>query len=162
MQRQMDTTTVTTIEQIYQPGAAWLNDALADIVARQPGYVYLLHLAEPIGQRQSAAARAAHGLPPRQKQNYRPTARHYLGWCKDLAARMQAHQQGNGSRFMAAAKRSGVDFQVVRVWVGDRAWERQLKGRKNAPRLCPICNSPIQRSIFELTPAQIEYELIGF
>jgi hypothetical protein len=159
-----------TIETICNPGLAlagnltWLENALADVEARRalPGYVYLLHLTQPIGRPQTAAERAAHGLPPTNGR-YQPAARHYLGWCKDLAARIQAHKGGYGSRFMAAARRYGVDFEIARVWIGGRDLERQLKRQKNTPRFCPICNQSInQRSLFELTPAQIDYELVPF
>jgi hypothetical protein len=165
MQKRVDTTTIDQIQPgVAVPNAAWLNDALADIEARQqlPGYVYLLHLAQPIGQPQTAEQRAEYGLPPRQVSHYVPRARHYLGWCKDVAARIQAHQGGYGARFMRAAAAAGIEFDVVRVWLGGRDLERRLKNQKNSPRLCPLCNGPVQLSMFELTPAQIEYELIGF
>jgi len=35
---------------------------------------------------------------------------------------------------------SGCAFHCSRTWKGDRALERWLKGQKNAPGLCPICD----------------------
>lgn len=107
------------------------------------GYVYLLHLDRPISDRH--------------------TARHYIGFCSDLAARIQKHERGNGSRFMNVARERGIGFTVVRVWRGDRVFERWLKNKKNAPCLCPVCTKkPVQYTIFDLTPEQIVSELIPF
>lgn len=36
-------------------------------------------------------------------------------------------------------------FRVARTWRGDRNFERRLKNRKNAPRLCPICRGSCGR-----------------
>lgn len=106
------------------------------------GFVYLLHLDKPL---------------PNSPHN-----RHYIGWCKDLAVRVQAHQTGHGSRFMAVAKGAGIGFVIARVWRGDRRFERKLKDRKNAPRLCPLCSTSVQMSLFELSHQGIATELIPF
>lgn len=66
-------------------------------------------------------------------------ARHYIGWAKDLDARMRDHGTTNGSRLLAAAARSGIGWRVVRTWPGDRHLERKLKRRKDAASLCPEC-----------------------
>jgi predicted GIY-YIG superfamily endonuclease len=87
------------------------------------GTIYLIHFERPIGDLQNP-----HGY-----------AQHYLGWTDDLSSRIEAHRSGNGSALMAAVNRAGIDWRVVRVWQGDRALERKLKNRKNAPKLCPIC-----------------------
>lgn len=111
------------------------------------GYVYLIHL---------------HRQLNRGSQRDRRQVRHYIGWCADLAARIQAHERGCGSKFMACVRRVGISFEVVRVWHGNPALERQLKRRKKAATLCPIC-SQIQPDLFrELSPAQIRDELIDF
>ena len=31
-------------------------------------------------------------------------------------------------------------MHLVRVWEGDRNFERRLKNRHNGPHLCPLCN----------------------
>lgn len=68
------------------------------------------------------------------------TAQHYLGYTKRLQDRIEAHRRGQGSRLCAVARERGIDFQVARTWTkGTRRLERQLKARKSAPRLCPIC-----------------------
>lgn len=111
------------------------------------GYVYLIHL---------------HRQLNRGSQRDRRTVKHYIGWCADLAARIQAHERGCGSKFMACVRRVGIGFEVVRVWHGDPALEKKLKRWKKAATLCPIC-SQIQPDLFrELSPAQIRDELIGF
>ena len=83
--------------------------------------VYLLHFDKPIA-------------PGRH------TAQHYLGSCDDLDTRIAQHRAGTGSRLCQVAKERGLSFVVARTWDGDRKLERQLKNRKEAPRLCPICN----------------------
>ena len=74
--------------------------------------VYLIHLDRPL----------AH-------------ARHYLGSTDDLARRLHEHEQGNGSKMLAAVARAGI------TGPGDRAWERRLKRYKKSKRLCPICSA---------------------
>lgn len=152
------------------PNIAWLMQAIDNMAATVPAYagivapdglVYLIHLHAPLGRQQTAEQRARYQLPPRQSQTYIPTAQHYLGWTNDLAARWQSHSLGHGSRFLAAAHRENIPFEIVRVWPGGREFERRLKNRKNTPRLCPLCQ-PVQRSLFELTPAQIASALIPF
>lgn len=66
-------------------------------------------------------------------------ASHYLGYVqRDLDGRVERHRSGNGAKLLAAVTKAGISFAVVRVWPGDRSLERQLKNRKNSPRLCPI------------------------
>jgi predicted GIY-YIG superfamily endonuclease len=83
--------------------------------------VYLLHFQSPISP--------SH------------TTQHYIGWAEDLESRITAHRNGRGARLCQVAKERGISFTVVRTWQGDRKLERQLKNRKNAPRLCPVCNT---------------------
>jgi hypothetical protein len=40
---------------------------------------------------------------------------------------------------MRAVCERGIPFFVARTWPGGRRLERQLKRRKNSPRLCPAC-----------------------
>lgn len=68
-------------------------------------------------------------------------ARHYIGWAKDLDARLRHHGTSNGSRLMAAVSGAGIGFRVVRTWPGDRHLERKLKQRKDAASLCPQCRA---------------------
>jgi len=67
------------------------------------------------------------------------TAQHYLGSTKSLYDRIEQHRKGVGARLPQVAKERGIGFTVCRVWLGGGALERQLKGQKNSPRLCPIC-----------------------
>jgi hypothetical protein len=143
---------------------AWLVQAIEDIQQPTVGYVYLLHLSKPIGAAQTSEQRRQYGLPARKKE-FVATARHYIGWCSNMAVRVQDHATGRSkaSRFMAAAKTSGASFEVVRAWHGDKALERWLKNKRNAPKLCPICaGRPVQMLLFELTPAEIADTLIPF
>ena len=91
---------------------------------QDPGTVYLLHL-DP---------------------SYRH-ARHYLGWTRDLDARLQAHRDGQGVRLMEVVKQAGGSFHLTRTWPGGRDRERAIKDRHEAPNLCPECSGhpkPVQ------------------
>ena len=83
------------------------------------GYCYLIHLDTPLSERH--------------------TARHYLGYCRHVPSRMEAHRTGKGARFMQVVRERGISWSIARIWPGDRAYERKLKNRKNAARLCPLC-----------------------
>jgi predicted GIY-YIG superfamily endonuclease len=84
------------------------------------GTVYLLHFDRPISDRH--------------------TCQHYLGWARDLPARLAVHRAGLGARLTQIAVERGIPFNVVASWPGDRTLERRLKNRKHSPRLCPICS----------------------
>lgn len=67
-------------------------------------------------------------------------ARHYLGFSEDVLRRVAEHYNGTGARLTQVAHDAGCTFLLARVWAGgDRELERQLKNRKAAPALCPIC-----------------------
>lgn len=85
------------------------------------GYIYLLHFDIPISPNH--------------------TTQHYLGYTsKGIKKRIERHRAGTGARLTEVAKERGIDFVVARKWTGTRQLERQLKNRKEGPRLCPICN----------------------
>lgn len=68
-------------------------------------------------------------------------AKHYVGWAEDLESRLKRHRSGSGGRLMAAVKRAGIGWAVVRTWDGaDRNFERKIKNsRAVGRRYCPIC-----------------------
>ena len=70
-------------------------------------------------------------------------ARHYIGYCADgtLEVRLIRHRAGRGARLLAALRARGIGWRVVRVFEGDRAFERQLKSWSHARRLCPVCTA---------------------
>ena len=80
------------------------------------GTVYLLHFERPLHH-----------------------ARHYMGWASNLGQRLQQHSSGRGARLMEVITELGIRWRLARIWKGTRELERQLKNRKEAPRLCPIC-----------------------
>lgn len=90
------------------------------------GTVYLLCFAE-------------HGIPSSPGRE----ARHYLGWTRlDAEDRLAQHLAGRGSPLVkAVVDRHGPNVvTLVRTWPGaDRHYERALKRRREAPRLCPAC-----------------------
>jgi len=87
--------------------------------------VYLLHFARKLGDPDSP----------------RGCAQHYIGFAEhDLAARLERHHAGNGSKLMAAVTRAGIPWVCVRVWEGGtRELERTLKAHKRASDYCPYC-----------------------
>jgi hypothetical protein len=67
-------------------------------------------------------------------------ARHYLGWAADVDRRVAEHLAGRGSPLVRAAVRRGLPVELARVWPDEtRDFERGLKRRKEAARLCPLC-----------------------
>jgi predicted GIY-YIG superfamily endonuclease len=84
------------------------------------GAVYLVHF-----------ARSYHG------------AKHYLGFSTNIPERMKAHRAGRGAPLLAAAKKRGIAFRVVRIWRGkDGFFEQALKRRFALRDLCPACSGP--------------------
>ncbi|WP_306364375.1 hypothetical protein [Nocardia sp. CC227C] len=67
-------------------------------------------------------------------------AGHYIGTTRDLEARLAAHREGRGARLLQVLKEHGIGWHLARTWDGGRALERELKGFKNAARLCPDCS----------------------
>jgi predicted GIY-YIG superfamily endonuclease len=82
--------------------------------------VYLLHFTEPLSQAKG-------------KQ-----VGHYIGLTNNVARRLGVHARGTGNGLVKAAMTRGK-VVVVRLWEQDGHFERKLKKRKNARRLCPIC-----------------------
>jgi hypothetical protein len=84
------------------------------------GVVYLLHFSQRYGH-----------------------AGHYTGWAKrgELFRRLSEHEAGNGkaSPLIRALLGAGGHFVLARTWEGDRHFERSIKKRGGASRLCPIC-----------------------
>jgi hypothetical protein len=73
-------------------------------------------------------------------------ARHYLGYCADgtLEVRLIRHRAGRGARLLAVLRELNIGWRVVRVFDGDRKFERRLKG-SGSSRLCPVCRErPVQ------------------
>ena len=69
-------------------------------------------------------------------------AGHYLGYSSNVIRRMKQHQSGSGVPLMRAVNEAGIPWQLVRTWDGgDMGLEKQLRHRKNNPRLCPICSA---------------------
>jgi len=85
--------------------------------------IYILEFERPLGN----------------PDNPRGQARYYLGYCGDsqrsLEKRLREHRAGEGSALTRAAVQRGIAFTVALTLPGDRTVERQLKNRKNTPRL---------------------------
>jgi predicted GIY-YIG superfamily endonuclease len=93
------------------------EDGEMDVNCGAEGVVYLLHFDPPYKH-----------------------ARHYVGWTKNLPARIKKHFAGHGSRLMQVVVAAGIKASVARTWCGGRTLERQIKNMKNTPQLCPVCN----------------------
>ena len=82
-------------------------------------------------------------------------ARHYLGYCADgtLEMRLILHRAGRGARLLAVLRERNISWRVVRVFDGDRRFERKLKAAGSV-RLCPVCRvRPVQPRPARTTPA---------
>lgn len=80
------------------------------------GGVYVLRFDRPLGSKQHAA-------------------QFYVGWTKDLDARMWHHRRGTGAAITRAAVERGIGFEVVLFIKGaGRDVERQIKAQKNTKR----------------------------
>jgi hypothetical protein len=103
------------------------------------GTIYLLHFERPISPLH--------------------TTQHYLGWAAQLDDRLAQHQGGRGARLTAVALERGIAWAVVRTWQGGRTLERQLKRRREGPRLCPQCR-PTARTERQrpARPAEVELD----
>ncbi|WP_306362506.1 hypothetical protein [Nocardia sp. CC227C] len=66
-------------------------------------------------------------------------ARHYLGYTRDLDARLAAHAAGQGARLLQVLRENNIGWHLARTWDGGRALERRLKALHAAAKLCPDC-----------------------
>lgn len=66
-------------------------------------------------------------------------AGHYIGSADDLEQRLADHRSNQGARLLQVINAAGIAWEVARTWPGGRKFERQLKNRKEAKRLCPTC-----------------------
>ena len=64
-----------------------------------------------------------------------------------VTGRLRKHITGRGGKLPGAAAAAGITITVARIWTNvDRAFERSLKRRHNAKRLCPICKGEVDRN----------------
>lgn len=75
-------------------------------------------------------------------------ARHYIGYTRrSVKMRIAEHRTGRGARLMAVIVEAGITFRVAKVWYKEtRKFERKLKNRGGAARICPICNGQGKQS----------------
>lgn len=100
----------------------------AEVNTGQLGTVYLLHFDAPFGH-----------------------ATHYRGWAAMLAGRLLAHVNGQGAKLTHHVRAAGIGWSLARTWDGvDRNFERLLKNRGGASRMCPICRG-------EISPTQVPH-----
>lgn len=99
---------------------------------------YLLHFDAPLGN----------------LDNPRGQAQHYLGHADRLDRRALQHLTGRGAKITQALHQRGIGFCIARTWPGSRSFERKLKNRKNARKLCPICcaQPPAGQLVMDLDP----------
>jgi predicted GIY-YIG superfamily endonuclease len=76
-------------------------------------------------------------------------AQHYLGWARNLRARLTLHRNGRGARLLAVIGEAGIGWRLARTWKGNRARERQIKRQGGLSRSCPACGvipaTPVDR-----------------
>lgn len=115
------------------------------ITAQSLGFCYLLHLSRPLGN----------------LANPRAQASHYVGFADDpagdgagLERRIAEHLAGRGAKLTQAAIAAGIEITLVACWRAPLAFEKQLKRRKEAPRLCPICCRKHGRKVKQVIVAE--------
>lgn len=68
-------------------------------------------------------------------------AGHYIGSAVMMEERVREHASGSCDvNLLNVIKAAGIKFVVARTWPGDRKFERKLKNRGSAVRLCPLCS----------------------
>jgi predicted GIY-YIG superfamily endonuclease len=91
-----------------------------------PG-VYLIHMDSPV---------------------LRAHAQHYIGWSTDVFERLFQHRRNRALASWKCATSAASGYKIARVWKGqNRSFERKLKNRKNARRLCPVCSGQAARKL---------------
>lgn len=102
------------------------------ITAETWGWCYLCHFSRPLGNLEKA----------------RGQAQHYLGWAEDAAGdregleqRIAEHLAGRGACITRAAVAQGIEIVVVATWRAPLGFEKVLKRRKEAPKLCALCSA---------------------
>jgi predicted GIY-YIG superfamily endonuclease len=65
-------------------------------------------------------------------------AGHYVGWARDVDARVAEHPAGAASPLVRAAVVAGASVAVAVTYAGSRQLERRLKGWHNTWKFCPI------------------------
>lgn len=71
---------------------------------------------------------------------------HYLGFTNDLDSRIVEHRSGRGARLVEVALASGLTFQVVATWEGNRNEERHMKRHGSLKRFCPRCRKEAMKA----------------
>lgn len=68
-------------------------------------------------------------------------ARHYIGWARNVDARLAAHLAGSGSPLMRAAVQAGIEVRLAATFAGSRQLERRLKRWHKTGQFCPLCRA---------------------
>lgn len=79
------------------------------------GFVYILKLSEPLGNRNHQAI-------------------FYVGFAINLEGRLWHHRNGTGAAFTRAAVERGITMDIIFSMPGTRADERRIKNRKSTRR----------------------------
>lgn len=123
------------------------------ITLNSPGWVYLFHFSRPLGN----------------LANVRGQAQHYCGFCYapdgDTAAleeRAAEHLAGRGAHITRACIAQGIEISLVTAWRAPLSFEKQIKARKDMPRLCPICCAARGRRPKRVVPVLAEQMELPF
>lgn len=81
----------------------------------EQGFVYIIQFASPLG-------------------NARHSATYYVGWARNVEARLRHHRNGRGAAITRAAAANGIGMEIVFSMPGTRADERRIKNQKNTRR----------------------------
>src|SRR5262245_18090044 len=76
----------------------------------------------------------------------RGQAQHVLGYADRFDHRAREHLTGRGAKSTQALHARGISFQIARTWPGSRAFERELKNRKDAPACADLPRAAADRA----------------
>lgn len=82
----------------------------------EQGIVYMLHFSSPFGH-----------------------AKHYVGWARNLEARLAYHGTNGGARLLWHVRAAGLTWVLARTRPGTRTDERTIKNAGGSVRYCPLC-----------------------
>ena len=101
-----------------------LRRSYGKVSTRATGVLYLLCFRERLGTE-------------------RHSIKHYIGFARDLDARLERHRAGQGAKITQALLDRGIEWDVAAVWPGNRGVENELK-LHSATRICPRCTPGAQ------------------
>jgi hypothetical protein len=101
------------------------RDSEEEIAPPKAGFIYLLHWYDRKGR-----------------------VEHYIGWTRDLEARLKCHYgESGGCPTTKKYRRAGLRGKLARLWRGTVWGERKLQQTLDFPTDCPICRGELIENV---------------